>query len=303
MFNNFNSIKKNVYCSNCGQVGHHLKQCLSPVTSYGVILVKLPDNFSQAEELLNNENSVSGYEKITKQLKYLMIQRRDSLGFIELMRGKYKLNDIDYIKYHISTMTKSEHDKILNEDFDILWDKLWGTPKEQSQNYKNDRDNARAKLQQLREGYQDLSSNNIITLKLIIDEVEKPWNTPEWGFPKGRRDPREFELQCAYRELYEETGIKEKDVLLVKNLEPISETFFGSNHIHYCHKYYVMFYNSTQEVKFDPTNHFMAQEIGDIGWFSLEECLEKIRPENVEKKEVLLRVSSLLRNYCALTYI
>ena len=44
----------------------------------------------------------------------------------------------------------------------------------------------------------------------------------------------------------------------------------------------------------------MLQEIGDLGWFSLEESLNKIRSENIEKKEVLLRASSLLRNYCPL---
>lgn len=295
-------MKKNIFCSNCGENGHYLKNCLSPVTSYGVILIKLPEGFSQAEDLILNENSISGYEKVLKQFKYLMIQRRDSLGFIELMRGKYKLNDLDYIKYHVSTMTKKEHKKILNEDFDTLWTNLWGTPKEQSLNYKNDKENARMKLQTLKEGVQDLSSNKLFTLKSLIDEVQTHWETPEWGFPKGRRDPRESELQCAFRELYEETNIKEKDVLFVRNLEPISETFFGSNHIHYCHKYYIMFYNSKEEIKYDSTNPFMVQEIGDLGWFSLEECLEKIRPENVEKKEIILRANSLLRSYCALCY-
>jgi hypothetical protein len=53
-------------------------------------------------------------------------------------------------------------------------------------------------------------------------------------------------------------------------------------------------------VSFDPTNEHMRREIGDLGWFTLEEGLEKIRPENVEKKEVLLRAQSLLRNYCPL---
>ena len=218
------------------------------------------------------------------------------------MRGKYKISDIDYIKYHISTMTKDEQKKLLTNDFDDLWVKLWGTPKEQSLNYKNDKENAKLIIDQLKSGIQDLSSNTIVTLESMIHEVETPWLTPEWGFPKGRRDPREFELQCAFRELYEETGIKDKDVILVRNLEPISESFFGSNHIHYCHKYYVMFYNSNNEVKFDTSNTFMMQEIGDIGWFTLEECLSMIRPENIEKKEMLLRASSLLRGYCPLRY-
>ena len=295
-------MKKNPFCSNCGETGHYLKNCLSPVTSYGVILIKLPDGFSQAEDLLNNENSISGYERALKEIKFLMIQRRDSLGFIELMRGKYKLTDIEYIKYHIATMTSSEHNKLLTKEFDLLWNELWGTPKEQSLNYKSDKESSKVKFNLLKEGVQDLSSNKVVTLQSMISEINEPWLSPEWGFPKGRRDPREYELQCAFRELFEETGIKEEDVLFVRNLEPISETFFGSNHIHYCHKYYIMFYNSDKEVKYDSTNSFMAQEIGDVNWFTLEECLKKIRPENIEKKEVLLRASSMLRGYCPLRY-
>jgi hypothetical protein len=44
----------------------------------------------------------------------------------------------------------------------------------------------------------------------------------------------------------------------------------------------------------------MVREIGNIGWFNLNDALEKIRPDNIEKREVLLKVSSLLRNYCPL---
>ena len=44
----------------------------------------------------------------------------------------------------------------------------------------------------------------------------------------------------------------------------------------------------------------MVQEIGDLGWFTIDECITKIRPENIEKKEMLLRAISLLRNYTPL---
>lgn len=293
--------KKMVLCTNCGLYGHYVKSCIAPITSYGCILIKVPDSFNQASELLKNEKFVSGYETILKDIKFLMIQRRDSLGFIEIMRGKYKISDINYIKHHIATMTKHEHEKILNNDFDSLWLGLWGTPREQSQNYKNDKEASRVKFEMLKKGIID-ESENIITLEQMISEVADPWETPEWGFPKGRRDARETELQCAFRELKEETSIEENEILFIRNLEPVSETFFGSNHIDYCHKYFICLYNSSKEISYDTSNKFMAQEIGDLGWFTYEECLNKIRPENIEKKEVLLRTISLLRNYCPLRF-
>jgi len=189
-------------------------------------------------------------------------------------------------------MTAEEHKKLLTEDFDTLWINLWGLPKEQSSNYKTDKENSKTKFEMLRNGTPSLAT--------MIENVKTPWLYPEWGFPKGRRDPNESDLKCALRELKEETGILEKDVIFIKNLESISETFFGSNHIHYCHKYFIFLYNSSKELVYDKNNFHMVQEIGDLGWFSLEESLEKIRPENIEKKEVLLRASSLLRNYCPL---
>jgi len=295
------TTKKMILCTNCGIYGHYVKSCISPITSYGCILLKLPDGFDQASELLKNEKYVSGFESILKEIKFLMIQRRDTLGFIEIMRGKYKINDIKYIKYHIATMTVSEHTKILSQDFDTLWAGLWGIPKEQSQNYKNDKDASRIKFDMLKAGVPD-DSGQIITLEQMILEVKEPWDSAEWGFPKGRRDPHESELQCAFRELKEETGIEEKDTIFIRNLEPINETFFGSNHIDYCHKYFICLYNSSKEIVYDNSNKFMAQEIGDLGWFTLDECLNKIRPENIEKKEVLLRAISLLRNYSPLRF-
>ena len=295
------SAKKTPFCSNCGYYGHFLKNCIAPVTSYGCIIIKPPNDFDQAKELLLNEKSVSGYENIMKEVKFLMIQRRDSLGFIEIMRGKFKITDIKYIMYHINTMTGIEHNKILTQDFDTLWGNLWGIPREQSLNYKNDKENARIKFEALKTGI-PTESGETVSFETMINSVTSVWSTPEWGFPKGRRDPHESDLQCAFRELYEETGIMEKDVVFVRNLEPITETFFGSNHVDYCHKYFVFLYNSEKNVLFDSTNYYMSQEIGDIGWFTLEECLDKIRPENIEKKEVLLRASSLLRNYCPLRF-
>ena len=144
-----NQIKRPLYCSNCGNYGHYLKSCIAPVTSFGCIVLKFPDNFDQAKELLKNDKSISGLESIIKDIKFLMIQRRDSLGFIEILRGKYKTNDLDYINYHVSMMTKDEQQKILTQDFDTLWNNLWGTPKEQSQNYKNDREQAKVKFETL----------------------------------------------------------------------------------------------------------------------------------------------------------
>ena len=48
-------------CKNCGKRGHINKFCSEPITSYGIILI-------------NNLNNIP---------KYLFIQRRNTIGFID----------------------------------------------------------------------------------------------------------------------------------------------------------------------------------------------------------------------------
>jgi predicted NUDIX family NTP pyrophosphohydrolase len=49
------------------------------------------------------------------------------------------------------------------------------------------------------EKFNTLKTNNFFTTELKNDYEE-----PEWGFPKGRRNPNEKNLKCALREFYEE---------------------------------------------------------------------------------------------------
>ena len=54
-----------------------------------------------------------------------MIQRKDSMAFMEFIRGKYELNNIEYIKQLLNNMALSERNKILNNKFDDIWNYVW----------------------------------------------------------------------------------------------------------------------------------------------------------------------------------
>lgn len=277
-----------MFCTNCGEIGHGSKQCVQPITSFGTILFRFPGTISQAEALLRGEP----YES---QLKpdFLLIQRRDSLGFIDIMRGKYRLGDTEYIVTQLRGMTSTEQNKILYEPFDVLWEGLWGPPVEGGNSYRHEKEQSRAKLDALRAG-----CNGTPPLTDLLATIGGGWATPEWGFPKGRREAHETEYACALREMWEETGLTSGDVTPIRNLEPVEELFFGSNRIQYRHKYFILYVPGVKKVVVDPTNEHMAREVGDIRWCGLEEALTLIRPENSEKRELLKRIAHLLRDYC-----
>lgn len=280
-----------IYCTNCGDYGHNTKQCSLPITSFGTILFRVADEWKQVENLVQFDTAWTGLESIDKsKIQYLLIQRRDSLGYIDIMRGKYRPDDVKYISQQVHGMTREEQQQLIHESFDTLWEKLWGPPAEGSNPYRHEKEVSRAKLIALRSGSPSLAE--------IVATVDSYWPTPEWGFPKGRREPHESEYICALREMKEETGLTESDIMPIKNLDTIKETFYGSNNIQYCHKYFIMHVNNMKEPVFDPTNSHMVQEIGNIRWCSFDDALNLIRADNPEKREALIKVNKLLQKFC-----
>lgn len=298
----FHFQKNTKHCSNCGLSGHSYRDCQSPITSYGTILFRVHSNGWSQEKIISNiPNSMTGIEPVFSNIELLLIQRRDSLGFVDLLRGKYSIHDVDYIKKQLNGMTAFERNKLLTMDFDEIWSLMWGSESTDTQ-YKKDKENSRNKLLALREGITLDISGTRATLADFVDQCTHHWDTPEWGFPKGRRDGNETDLECALREMTEETGLTKEDVTVVHNLEPLNETFFGSNNVHYCHKYFLVYVPDGTQVQYNENNIHMRREIGGIGWFSLNDALQRIRSDNVEKREIVLRVANLLRNYCALLH-
>lgn len=299
----FHFQKNNRFCTNCGNQGHNYRDCTSPITSFGTILfrVNMP-GWSQEAAFSNQPHSLTGFEQCFSKIEILLIQRRDSLGFVDLLRGKYSVNDLEYIKKQIYGMTDLEREKLSTYDFELLWSEMWGAESTDVQ-YKKDKEVSKNKLLALRDGITVDLSGTKVTFAELVAECPVHWTTPEWGFPKGRRNSNEkSDLECAIREMNEETGLKETDVQFISNLETLSETFFGTNRVHYCHKYFVMYVPDGSSVRYNEESIHMKKEIGDIGWFTLNTALEKIRPENIEKREILLRVGTLLRNFSPLLH-
>jgi 8-oxo-dGTP pyrophosphatase MutT (NUDIX family) len=281
--------KPNIICCNCGGIGHVYARCNHPITSYGIICYRLTyDCYT---------NSISP--------EYLMVQRKDSLSYVEFMRGKYDLQNISYIIKLFNNMIEEERTKIINDDFDTLWSSLWSSSN--GKNFMKEYIASKEKFEKLKAGYliRSISSTDsnevlLVNLDYIIASSHTYLTETEWGFPKGRRSfSDEDDKRCALREFREETGINLKNIRFIKDIKPFEEIFSGSNKVRYKHVYYIAKYsqglnNNDSDVFLNPNNKHQVREIKDVKWFSYKDAQDKIRETNVERKELLKRVNSMI---------
>jgi 8-oxo-dGTP pyrophosphatase MutT (NUDIX family) len=300
------------HCNNCGITGHTFNNCKFPITSVGIIAFR--------------------YNAQT-QLEYLLIRRKDTIGFIEFMRGKYTLNNKLYLLNIISEMTRTEKGKLLTEDFDTLWFGLWGDCV--CNQFRSEEKNARDKFEALKLGITTNTGANVVganvvganvvganananansmtnsvganivgtnivgtntlhySLQSLIAETTTDWIEPEWGFPKGRHNNLEKDLSCGLREFEEETGYPTHNIKIIQNILPYEEIFTGSNYKSYKHKYYLGYINLTQ----GPYKSYQDTEISKIAWCTYKDAQKLIRPYNLEKLAMLEKINTVLLKY------
>ncbi len=243
-------------CNNCGKQGHLSQDCKMPIISIGIILFR---------------NSSRGIE-------YLMIRRKDSFGYSDFLRGKYPLYNKNYIKNIIDEMTINEKKKIMKKDF------LDVNKRNEESLYK--------KWISLCDGI--MIDKTCLKLENLINNSNTSWDEPEWGFPKGRRDFQEKDIECAIREFEEETGYLRSHLKIIENVIPYEEIYIGSNYKSYKHKYYLAF----MDENIDILDKFQKSEVSKLAWKTYNECINCIRPYNSEKINMLNKIDNVINNFC-----
>jgi len=299
-------MNNQIFCTNCGKVGHKYKSCPMPITSYGIITMNIKDG--KLRDLLKSKYihkgliyefadniAVDKYNKQTNKVykeeelkslvdnvEILLICRRNSVGYIELIRGRYNVNEPEYIEYLFKQMTEKEIKMIRDNrsNFEYIWCDLWNETLETTK-FKKDYIIAKERFNELNESkFFDKSFNN-------------EYNEPEWGFPKGRRNNNEKNLQCALREFNEETSLTKDDILVLNKLYPFNEIFTGTDGVIYKHVYFIAIKDKETEV--DKSK--LSYEIGNIKWGKFNEVQSMIRPYHSERKKIVNELIQFLANH------
>ena len=244
------------------------------------------DNTINVEDIVSNnagdntnDNTQHPKMKEISIQKVLLVQRRNTIGMIEFVRGKYDATNIDYIVRLFNMMTFDEK-KILRDydSFDMIRT-LIGLKREF--NYRGEYDDAKTKFHILKQHPDgDLVHS-------LLEKSYTKWASPEWGVPKGRRNNKEFDIECAIREFAEETGIKYHNINVFRNIKPLSEIYRGINGVIYKHIYYIAELKDTPEVETNILNvekaGYLNSEISNVKLFNLTEVHKIIRPYYMSK--------------------
>ena len=121
------------------------------------------------------------------------------------------------------------------------------------------------------------------------------------SFPKGKRHKNETHLECAWRELQEETGLSKDNITLIGDQFDKDNNFYLDERAakgNLSVRYYVGILTTEineftlspeEQVKLGaliPSFTFDSKELEKVGWFTIDEALaiEKFKPE---RKEIL----------------
>ena len=257
-------------CLNCGRRGHSTRDCILPIISAGIVLMR---------------------KRRMMPIEYLFIRRRSSFNYVEFVRGNYNVNDKVYIMDMLRNMTVSERKKLLEcmDNFEKIWKDMWIIPEDEEDTTRN-YNNARNKFNEL----VNHKENNFLKLHHQTGCI---WLEPEWGIPKGRRNFGESLNNCSIREFQEETGIS-PDSYKILDTSTFEELFTGSNNVKYHHIYSLAVLTDNElEIGIDKNNFEQVREVGDIAWLTFDQICLVVRKSCIEKMHMLGDIRDFAEDY------
>ncbi len=253
-----------------------------------------------------------------------MVQRKDSLCFVEFVRGKYNLQNRGYLMHLFRNMTGDERERVAQGDFDALWNGFW--QQDNRRLFVKEYDSAKTRFCLLKEGFYlrpasptgggDGGGEGGAVPPLIFMDLNTLLNAtldhraePEFGFPKGRRNLNESDLDCAMREFKEESGVALANVHVFRHVQPFEEVFTGCNHVRYRHVYFLAqlcppphgpggggeadpLYSERGGVAREVQDPLQRREVRAVGWFDEAGVYARLGPENTERHALFRRVSA-----------
>lgn len=241
-----------------GYIVETQKQNTQPIVSYGLILYSLQ----------SVGNRIDTY--------FLVQSRTYSYEFLDIIRGRYKQDNIDRVLIYLSDR---EREYLRTYSFYDLWKNTYNKSNKGRYYVK-----AKRKYDNNLHIFINILNQNRAKLKTESDSYD---------FPKGRKLPNETSVDCAIREFREETGLNiPLDIRKDSDNQPIcfSEKYIGTDGILYKSIYFLA---RSDCIKIPPKKKtiavdnmkFVSDEVKDVYWLPLR----KLKPHLTREKYRLLK--------------
>lgn len=252
-----------IICINCNEQGHMFKDCPQPIISYGILGFKK--------------------NKITNEVNFLLIQRKDTIGYIDFIKGKLpkKLSRELSYKTLVEEMIYKEKMEILSKPFNKLWSNLWSNHK--SKLYINEYRSAKNKFY-------------MVDIYNMITNTPTKWIHQEYCIPKGRKNSKESPIDCAIREFTEETGYNLGNIKKLSDFW-LEELFLGSNGITYKHLYLLAEIDDAEVPRINKENISQAGEVRQVKWFNFKQSINIFRDYQATKRDVMYKAKNYIDRY------
>jgi 8-oxo-dGTP pyrophosphatase MutT (NUDIX family) len=238
-------------------------------TSYGIALARYNKNANNNVEIL-------------------LIKKRYTYHFFELVMAHYKKGDTKYIKHMFDNMSYSEKMDIMSMQFSRMWHRIYFSDPERFYNIVDVYKNANFANTPIEQRHSESEQYKIYIEKknkfeksflkdggkkirtLINQSID---SKVIWEMPKGGKNANESNIECAIREFYEETSIKSSKYMILYDVPPLVDSFVD-NDIIYKTVYYMATLREGND-NFKPyinyRNFSQVTEVEEIKWVSLAE--------------------------------
>lgn len=224
-------------------------------------------------------------------VEILLIKKRFTYYFFSLVMGKYKRNDSKYIKYLFDNMSYSEKIDVLGMQFSNLWYRIFLCNPEKHFNISDIYNAHNIKMSEERYSNAEIykkffEKKNKFEQNFTKDGGKKLRNLIQqssdaeiiWEIPKGGKNEKETNIDCAIREFYEETSVSYDKYKIFYDIDPVVDTIIDVD-VMYKSIYYIAGLKGDLNPKINFKNFDQISEVEQIKWVSLDEikfmCLNK----------------------------
>lgn len=196
-----------------------------------------------------------------KSDQVLIVRRRDSIAYLDLLRGRYNMKNFHSL---IGLLTDEERKRLVAYSFDELWEDLW---------VNTDYRCYSLEYEKCKEQFENIQP----FLHKIINVTSPNPDNHMWEFPKGKPVKKEPIFFTALREFEEETRLSADILNMVNEIPPVIETYKGTDKKSYKTIYYVMTVQYTplpkvQKLSSKIRNYTISEETIQVQWVKRNYC-------------------------------